>query len=178
MTFRGLVPTPNLETVKKNLQYIAQIVGQEEKAKEVLVQYQKRIKELQEHLGDQLQQTEVSVIIYGDSFIGGLLDKRGIGVATQVLTDIGLRQNLTMHDSFNLSIETIDEFDADVLFIADAHVDKKTPDFYFQNSLINSLEAVKNGRVYIVDQEAWRVQGMSGANKILDDLEKYLVNTP
>jgi iron complex transport system substrate-binding protein len=75
-----------------------------------------------------------------------------------------------------LSIEAIGEFDAGILFIADAS--GKAPSFYFQNPLIKNLEAVKKGRAYIVNQEAWDTQGISGANQVLDDLFEYLVDQP
>ncbi|BAY67802.1 ABC transporter, iron(III) dicitrate-binding protein [Trichormus variabilis NIES-23] len=40
--------------------------------------------------------------------------------------------------------------------------------------MFSSLKVVKNNRAYVVSQENWRGFGMSGVNKILDDLFKYL----
>jgi iron complex transport system substrate-binding protein len=159
---------------KQNLRYIAQIVNRESKAEDVLIQYQKRVRELQKLLGKRLQQIEASVIFYGEGYIWTL----GKHFATsQVFDDVGLNHKKRPHGhNWFLSIETIAEYDADVLFIVD--IDKKSSSFYFQNPMFSSLEAVKKKRTYIVDQESWRGQGISGANKILDDLFKYLVNTP
>ncbi|MBW4619422.1 MAG: hypothetical protein KME17_08695 [Cyanosarcina radialis HA8281-LM2] len=36
---------------------------------------------------------------------------------------------------------------------------------------------MKTNRAYVVSQENWRGFGISGANKILDDLYKYLSDT-
>ncbi len=41
-----------------------------------------------------------------------------------------------------------------------------------------SFKAVKNKQVYEVDQNIWFAGGPLGANKILDDLFKYLVKNP
>jgi len=56
--------------VKENFRYIAQLVGQEEKAEEVLNQYEKRVEDFQEQLGDRLINSEISVIShYGGLFL-------------------------------------------------------------------------------------------------------------
>ncbi|MFQ4145909.1 iron-siderophore ABC transporter substrate-binding protein [Chlorogloeopsis sp. ULAP02] len=154
---------------KENLRYIAKLIGQEIKAEEVLNKYQKRTEELKKRLGNQLQQIEVSVIFYGEGYIWTIAKSDTI---SHVLTDIGLRHKFVPRGEWNLSIETINKYDADVLFIVD--VDKRSPSFYFQNPMFSSLKVVKNNRAYVVSQENWRGFGISGANKILDDLFKYL----
>ncbi|MGG6270024.1 iron-siderophore ABC transporter substrate-binding protein [Leptolyngbya sp. AN10] len=159
---------------KENLRFVAKSLGQETKAEEVLNQYQKRVEELKKRLGNQIQQIEISVLFYGEGYIWTI--SKGSYPISHVFDDVGLRYKFVPHGEWNLSIETIDKYDSDILFIVD--VDERSPSFYFQNPIFNSLEVVKNKRTYVVDQEAWRVQGISGANKILDDLYKYLVNTP
>ncbi|NJK48398.1 iron-siderophore ABC transporter substrate-binding protein [Candidatus Gracilibacteria bacterium] len=154
---------------KENLRFIAKLLGQETKAEEVLDRYQKRIEELKKRLGNQLQQIEISVIFYGEGYIWTIAKNDTI---SHILTDIGLRHKFVPYGEWNLSIETIDEYDTDVLFIID--VDERSPSFYFQNPMFSSLKAVKNNRAYVVSQENWRGFGISGANKILDDLFKYL----
>lgn len=171
-----LVPPSDTESTdhfKKNLRYIAQIVNRESKAEEVLIQYQKRVRELQKRLGKQLQHLEISVLYFlGEGYIMTAGKDRESTVSS-VLEDIGLNYKTNSgKDNWLLNIETINEYDADVLFIVDSA--KKSSSFYFQNPMFSSLEAVKNKRTYIVDQVSWRVQGISGANKILDDLFKYL----
>lgn len=155
---------------KHNLRYIAKVVGQEAKAEEVLSQYQKRIEELKKRLGDQLQQIEISVLFYGEGYIWPIME--GDTIST-ICSDIGLRHKfLPDGEDWMLSIETIAQYDADALFIVD--IDKRSPSFFFQNPMFGNLAAVKNNRAYVVSQESWRGLGISGANKILDDLFKYL----
>jgi iron complex transport system substrate-binding protein len=154
---------------EENIRYVAQVLGQEAKAEEVLSKYQKRTEELNKILGKQLQQIEISVLFYGEGYIWTIAKGDTI---SSILADIGLRHKFASYGEWNLSIETIGEYDADVLFIVD--IDGRTPSFYFQNPIFNSLNVVKNNRAYVVSQENWRSFGMSGANKILDDLFKYL----
>jgi len=40
--------------------------------------------------------------------------------------------------------------------------------------MFKNLKAVKNNRAYVVSQENWNTHGISGANRVLDDLFKYL----
>lgn len=155
---------------KKNLRFVAKSLGQETKAEEVLSQYQKRVEDLKKRLGNQIQQIEISVIFYGEGYIWTI--SKGSYSISHVFDDIGLRYKFVPHGEWNLSIETIDKYDTDVLFIID--VDRRSPSLYFQHPIFRSLEVFKNNRAYVVSQEKWRTQGISGANKILDDLFKYL----
>lgn len=162
----------NTPFFKENLRYVAKIIGQETKAETVLSQYQKRVEELRHQLGSQVQSTKLSVIFYGEGYIWTI--SKGIYPISHVLDDIGISYKFVPHDKWNLSIETIDEYNTDIVFIVD--VDGITSNFYFRHPIFSSLKAVKSNRAYIVSQENWRSGGISGANKILDDLEKYLVN--
>jgi len=164
----------NTPYFKENLRYVAKIIGQETKAEEVLNQYQKRVEELRNRLENQAMAMEVSIIFYGEGYIWTIT--KGIYPISYILDDIGISYKSVPHGEWNFSIETIDKYNTDIMFIID--VDGITSDFYFCHPIFSSLKAVKNNRAYVVSQENWRSVGISGANKILDDLEKYLVNTP
>ncbi|MDM9384971.1 ABC transporter substrate-binding protein [Chlorogloeopsis sp. ULAP01] len=126
------------------------MLDRETKAEEVLSQYQKRIEELKKRLGNKLQQIEISVIFCDDNFIWTISNKEN-SLIPSILNDIGLRYKfLSRGRDAKLSIETISEYDADILFIVD--VGEKTSSFYFQNSMFSSLKAVKNNRAYVVSQ--------------------------
>ncbi|MFB2772367.1 iron-siderophore ABC transporter substrate-binding protein [Pelatocladus sp. BLCC-F211] len=165
---------------KDNLQFIAQVLGEEEKAKQVLDQYQKRIIELQKQIEQQLKKIKVSVIGYNysgkDLFFVSNLNV----VYNQVLTDIGIRRLPIIENQKNysvtLSIEALKKYDTDIIFVINY---AKTPlSHYLQHPLWSSLKAVKNKRVYEVKPDVWASFGPLGVNKILDDLFKYLINTP
>ncbi|MFQ4141103.1 iron-siderophore ABC transporter substrate-binding protein [Chlorogloeopsis sp. ULAP02] len=154
---------------KETLRYVAKIVGEETKAEEVLNQYNQRIEELKKRLGNQLEQIEISVIFYSDGWIGEPM--KNVDSISTILTDMGVHQKFLSPGKY-LNIETINEFDTDILFIID--VERKTSSFYFQHPIFSSLKVFKNNRVYFVTPEKWYTLGISGANKVLDDLFKYL----
>lgn len=160
----------SLPFFKQNLQYVAELLGQESRADKVLRQYQKRIEELKKRLGNQLEEKEISVIFYGEGYIWTI--SKSFYPISHVLDDVGLHHKFVPYGEWNLSIETISEYDSDILFIVD--VDRKGSSFYFENSIFSNLEVVKSNQAYVVDQESWRSTGISGANRILDDLFKYL----
>ena len=161
---------------KENLRYHARLLNQEAKAEKLLNQYYQRVNKLKEHLGNQLQQLEISVIFYVEGDIYTITDKiRTLPPA--IFNDIGLRYKfLSQGRSLkpSVSLEMIDEFDTDILFIV--NVARRSFSFYFQHPILSNLRAMKNKRAYVVDDETWSAQGILGANRILDDLFKYLPN--
>ncbi|MBW4642740.1 MAG: ABC transporter substrate-binding protein [Goleter apudmare HA4340-LM2] len=162
---------------KENLRYHARLLNQETKAEDILNQYYQRVNELKKHLGNQLQQLEISVIFYREGGFYTITDQIRM-LPPSVFNDVGLRYKFLPRRSFmpSVSLEMIDEFDTDILFIVNNA--ERPSSFYFQHPILSSLRVVKNKRAYVVDQETWSAQGMLGANKILDDLEKYIVNSP
>ncbi len=159
--------------IKETFRYIAQLVGQEEKAEKVINQYQKRIKEFQKFLGNQLEGLEVSVISH---YNGSFVFAPSYASYFQVIKDIGLSIKpvfLEKNEWFTFSIEVINQYDADILFIVDNP--NTSVSYLSQEPLILSLKAVKNGRAYIVDPNIWSFYGPIGMNLLLDDLSKYLL---
>ncbi|MBW4622893.1 MAG: iron-siderophore ABC transporter substrate-binding protein [Cyanosarcina radialis HA8281-LM2] len=172
------VPSPNLDApgneafFKENLRYVAKVLGKDTKAKEVLSQYQKRIADLRKRLGNQLEKLEVSVIYY----IHGLVytPAKNYDATADVLIDLGVRYKLPPSGAI-VSIETIEEYNTDALFII--NLERKSLSFFLQHPLFSRLKAAKNHRVYLVTPERWDNRGFLGANQVLDDLEKYLVDS-
>ena len=156
---------------KENLRYIARLTNQETKAEEILKQYDQRIEELKRRLGSQLKQIKISVIFYDEGYIWTISRRDTI---SHIFNDIGLEHRFVPHGEWNLSIETVSEYDSDILFIVD--VDRQGSSFYFQHPIFGNLMAIKNNRAYVVSQEDWRGFGILGVNKILDDLFKHLPN--
>ncbi|WP_289501581.1 ABC transporter substrate-binding protein [Gloeocapsopsis sp. IPPAS B-1203] len=172
-----LVPLPNLEKpkdeafFKENLRYVAKIFGEEAKAEEIINQYQQRIDELQQRLGNQLEQIEVSIIFHDGQ---GLVytPARNYDATADVLVDLGIRYKLPPLGA-PISIESFDEYNTDILFIMNA--ERRSLSYYTQHPLFSHLKAVKNNRLYLVPPERWDSRGILGANQILDDLFKYLL---
>ncbi|NJM87279.1 MAG: iron-siderophore ABC transporter substrate-binding protein [Hydrococcus sp. RU_2_2] len=114
---------------KKHLRAIAQIVGREANAEEVLARYQQRIETLKAQIGNRLEGKEISVIYYSN---GTFWTPGHQAVFFQILNDIGIRlKPILAKDNLNtlptFSIETIEQYDADILFICDD--DRKSESF-------------------------------------------------
>ncbi|NCJ08278.1 ABC transporter substrate-binding protein [Synechococcales cyanobacterium C] len=158
---------------RENFRYIAQLVGQEERAEDVLDQYEKRIEDFRKQLGDRLINSEISVI----SHYGGLfLLSPFYATYFEVFQDIGLLIKplfLTQENWSPISVEVMERYDADILFIIEDA--DRSANFISQNPLILSLESVKNGRAYIVNRKIWDFHGPIGMNLFLDELSKYLL---
>jgi iron complex transport system substrate-binding protein len=158
---------------KENFRFIAQLLAQEEKAEEVLNQYQVRINEIRDQLGSRLREIEISVILQHHGGFWMISKESGI---SQVLTDIGLHHKTALSSGSQLSIEVIGNYDADILFIMNG--DSRSTSYFLENPLISSLKAVKNKRAYVVDPNIWWAYGPIGINRLLDDLSKYLFKIP
>lgn len=175
---------------KEDLKLYAQALGKTEKAEQLLQDYHERIQDFQQRMGNRLQQTEVSIVttiaygsnlparIYlGDSFMGSVVQEAGLQrPAAQNTLPFALTQNWAI----DVSIERLDLIDGDVIFAANTGPQnselKSTLSALQQNPLWSKLNAVKQGRVYTVNYNVWVAQrNIGGANRILDDLFKYLV---
>lgn len=158
--------------IKENFRQIAKTIGKEKEGEKVLAQYQERVSKFKNQLGDRLRGLEISVIGYYENQFD---ISRNSSHYHQVFQDIDLPIKpilLKQENHTQISIEKISDFDADILFFTDYN--NPSPHLY-QNPLILSLKAVKNGRAYIVDGRVWDFYGPIGMNLFLDDLSKYLL---
>lgn len=160
-----LVEEHRYDFVKKNLRDLAQVLNKEVEAERVLSHYQERIAKLREKLNRQPQEIEVTVLEHhsGSFSLPGSED-----APHEIFSDIGLIYNIIHTDKRQISIEVLDKYDADILFIAD--YDRKPKSFLLKNPLIASLNAVKNNRVYFVEPSKWHTGGILGLNRMLDDI--------
>lgn len=173
-----VVDLPGLNySFKENLRFIAQVLGESEKAEQVIAQYYERVKKLQNLMGERLKEIEVSVInLFGESLISTYSDNE---TYNQVFQDIGIRLIPTLvnqkEDTLVSSIEVLKKYDADILFIMNDT--QELTQAFFQNPLLTTLKAAQNNQVYEVQVNRWWTFGFFGVNKLLDDLFKYLVQS-
>ncbi|MCG6136167.1 MAG: iron-siderophore ABC transporter substrate-binding protein [Nostoc sp. LLA-1] len=171
-----MVDLPGLNySFKENLRFIAQVLGESEKAEQVISQYYERVEKLQNLMGERLKEIEVSVIyVFGEGLISTYSDNE---TYNQIFQDIGIRLIPPLanqqQETVISSIEVLNRYDADVLFVMN-DTNQLTQTF-FQNPLLNTLKAAKNNQVYEVQVNRWWTYGFFGINKLLDDLFKYLV---
>ncbi|MBH8553054.1 iron-siderophore ABC transporter substrate-binding protein [Nostocaceae cyanobacterium CENA357] len=170
-----VVDLPGLNySFKENLRFIAQVLGESEKAEQVIAQYYERVKKLQNLMGERLKEIEVSVInLFGESLIATYSDNE---TYNQVFQDIGIRLIPTLvnqkEDTLVSSIEVLKKYDADILFVMNDT--QELAQTFFKNPLLTTLKAAQNNQVYEVQVNRWWTFGFFGVNKLLDDLFKYL----
>ncbi|MBB5827554.1 ABC transporter substrate-binding protein [Micromonospora carbonacea] len=179
----AIAPTVFTEKVgitwKENFLLDGQALGKEQQAKDLLAAYEKRAKDFGAKLGDAADRT-VSIVrfipgairVYGpDSFSGIVVGDTGLGRPE--------RQQLAGKEDkrFDLvSAERVNEVDADVVFVT-AYGEKAAAEqaTVTGGTLWKGLSAVKAGRAHVVSDETWMTGiGVGAANKIIDDLEKYV----
>lgn len=178
----GIAPTVFLEQHRTGWRdgfvLIADALNRNDQVADVVTGFDTRCADVAAGMGDALATTSVSVlrvytdILYayqGGSFIGSVLENVGILRPENQVDPESL--------AVELSPEQVIEADGDVIFLAiwgdEASTDVNT---VVGNPLWASLNAVRNNRVYLVDDEYWMVaQGYIAANLILDDLTAYLV---
>ena len=151
--------------IKKNLRYIARILNKEVEAEKVISLYQARIAKLREKLNRQPQEIEVTVLQH---YIGGFSLPAPDDAPREIFADIGLIHNIPDSIHHQISIEVLEKYDADILFIM--NYTGKPESFLLQNPLIASLNAVKNNRMYFVEVSKWHTGGILGLNRMLDDI--------
>ncbi|CAH0344697.1 iron-siderophore ABC transporter substrate-binding protein [Bacillus sp. CECT 9360] len=187
-----IAPTVFSETLrgdwKENFSLYAKALNREDKAKEVLSQYDQKVNDLKEKLGDKTNQ-EVSIvrfmagvtrIYYTDSFSGVIFDELGFKRAKHqatLFTDENKLGNLAVE----VGKEAIPEMDADALFYFTyaPKGDNKalsTEKEWTGDPLWKNLNAVKEGNAHQVDDATWNTAGgVIAANIMLDDIEKIFL---
>jgi iron complex transport system substrate-binding protein len=166
---------------KDELVRIAEILDREKESQELLNKYNQRVFNLRNRLGTRLDSMQVSISntsseygiwAYGESHYSG-----------QILNDIGIKRPEAQRGKIfyleSISKEKIEDIDGDVLFFAswERTDDEKTLAKLKQDKLWQYLKAVQKNRVYSVGGH-WHNSDIYAVNAMLDDLEKYLVNTP
>lgn len=166
---------------KKTLRYIAQLLGKSDRVEEVLASYEDRIQQLRHHLQTKLGTKKVSIVhLYGSQIF---VWKPDLNTYNQIMSDAGLQfiqaQKDQQEDWLNISIEFLPKYDADFLFVVIVY-EKDSENLnslsFLKQPLWSTLKAVQNKQIYAVQWAG--VGGSIGANRVIDDIYKYLVNTP
>ena len=179
-----IAPTVYSETLgedwKENFALYSQALNREEEAQEIMDNWEQRVAEFKEKMGDKPNQKVSLVrflpgkvrIYYEDNFAGRILEEVGLQ-----------RPEFQQKDKFadEVTFESIPEMDGDVIFYMAFNPEdgesKEIAKQWTNHPLWNSLDAVKNNRVYQVNDVYWNTgAGVQAANRMLDDLYKYLLN--
>lgn len=166
---------------KENFQVHADALGKKAEAKMVTDDYASHVADVTQALGgkEKAAATEVGVVRFVEGADIRIYGKQNY-IAT-ILADVGLgRPAITDKAkdgfSYDISPEKIDLADADVLFHSTYGDPKKSKETQTTGSgLWTNMSAVKNGRVFAVDDQLW-IQGIgyTAADKVLGELLRDL----
>jgi len=170
------------ENWKQYFNFVAKTLDREQEAEQVWKHYDQRVAELKAKLEDTYKDKTISFIFF---CCGGILSERSF--SGSVLNDVGLKRPASQSDpsgsmrGFTFSEERLDLVEGDVMFVA-VYGGKETGERDLKrlqkSSLWSKLSVVQRNRVYYIDPDIWRARTPIAAELILDDLEKYLLNSP
>ncbi|MDX3594420.1 iron-siderophore ABC transporter substrate-binding protein [Streptomyces sp. ID03-2B] len=166
---------------KENFQLHAEALGKQTEAKMVTDDYANHVADVTKALGgkDKAAATEVNMVRFVEGADIRIYGRKNY-IAT-ILADVGLgRPAITDQAkdgfSYDVSPEKIDLADADVVFHSTYGDPKKSKETETTGSgLWKNMDAVKNGKVFAVDDQLW-IQGIgyTAADKILGELHQNL----
>ncbi|WP_375477319.1 ABC transporter substrate-binding protein [uncultured Nostoc sp.] len=164
---------------------VAEVLGKTKEAQKVITDYNSRLQNFRDAIGDRLPKIRLSVIGF-EKEICWLFNQQKNSFSYRILSEAGLihttslNQNIPMLDNYLISWERVDEIDGDVIFVTNFAFRKEEETQKNLQSLQSvplwfKLKAVQNNKVYRVGVY-WIGNGPLAANRVLNDLFKYLVN--
>ncbi|MDZ8105284.1 MAG: iron-siderophore ABC transporter substrate-binding protein [Nostoc sp. DedQUE12a] len=168
-----MLPNSSKADFKRDLQYIAKVVGKSDRVEAILANYEKRIQLFRQKVGTKLKAKTVSVVVVAGSAIG--VYRPDSIYLSQILSDIGLQfvppYKKLKNDWLSLSIESLSEYDADFLFVMivlERGSENLKSLSFLKQPIWQTLKAVQNKQVYAGQ---WlSVAGPITTNRFIDDL--------
>lgn len=164
---------------RDHFNFVAEVLGKTEEAKQAWANYYQRIESLKVALGSRVQDLEISFVHICCGTIDIDLKNSFNG---SILADLGVRRPATQAIPIaggitSLSEERLMDIDGDILFVAtNGEESTQKLESLKQNPLWKNLRAVQQNRVYPVNYPTWRGGNPLAADAVIDDLFKYLVN--
>lgn len=184
-----IAPTLVLRSTEKdqwqrNLRTIAQSVGREPQAEQVITHYQQRLTTLRQEMAE-LAKTRSLLVISS----GGL--SQGISIVDEdiqggrILTELGFRlvtadasSGLSLGNDATYSIEVLSQLKADIIIVL-ASNGKSVASLrqeWQQTPLLKTLPAYQRGSIHFVDTQLWaRIRGPIAAELILQQIRQILL---
>jgi hypothetical protein len=179
---QAITKSPNANW-KQYTQFLATALGKKDKVQQLLAKYDRRIEELKIALGDRYSNQTISVAQVNDEY--GTEAYTVNSFPGSILSDLGLQRPQSQAISKPggtieaISEERLELIDGDLLFMLTfSDRDRQTLENLLQKPLWKKLKAVQNGQVYSVDGWTWVVANPLAADAVINDIYKYLVNTP
>jgi iron complex transport system substrate-binding protein len=156
----------------------AEALGKTTEAEKIINDYDRRIAQFKQQMGDRLKRTLVSVIQFEPGQVRLYMHDSYNG---RILQDAGVTRPPSQDKekwTELISIERIPDADGDVIFVAQAGQKEALYQQFSNNPMWQQLRAVKSGRVYEADFDYWMGGGGPiSINLVLDDLFRYLVGS-
>lgn len=163
------------------LEDFAEVVGREERAAELRAEYEARIEELRDALGDDLERTSVSLLSTGDPGTFYQSDSGGQAQHT-VMRDLGLVRPLLQRESeaedfAEYSLERLPEHDADAVILTDFGGEEADPGVtaLLESPLHANLAATQAGQSYVIDGTRTVGSAWARMDDFIDELERILL---
>lgn len=166
----------------------ANALNKTESAQMVLAKYNTRLAQFKAKMGNRLQKTvvsflsprpEIMVVFTKKSFSGLILKEADVARPTSQMLHKEATPGKGGNIAYNLSRELLEDVDGDVLFVSPTSTANTTSQKVLQKlrsePLWSKLKVVQQGKVYLV-RDYWICCGSIAANRVLDDLFKYLLN--
>ena len=168
---------------REHFAFVAKVLDKQEIAQRAWNQYYQRIESLKEALGEQYKNKKISIMTVAHDFENHASSRNSF--VGSIFSDVGL----TLSDSQNIEggggwiqyspEEFASFFNGDILFVTvTGDTDRVRFEELKSNPFWTRLKAVEGGNVYVVDSLTWQGANLLAANAVIDDLEKYLTNTP
>lgn len=167
---------------KQTLIQVAKILDKNQEAENLLQEYKARVQKLRLTFTQKIRNPEISVMrfyttIQFTQFLNQL--SFPVSILEELKLSIPLAQRQVSRGANvsynNISLERVDLLESDAIFIALDPGAEENFQKYQNSPLWQTLNVVKNNRVYTVDSGYWIFGNILSANAILDDLDKYLL---
>lgn len=174
----AIAPTVFVETTgpiwKDNIRLMAEATGTEDKAEEVLGEYEDRAAALGDAINESAEDPTVSMVRFLDGPTRLYANASFSGIVFQ---DMGLARPADQDvDEFAVEIgeEEIRKADADHIFVTVYSGGEEAADRYRSNPLWQQLEGVKAGNVHEVEDAIWMTSvSLQGAHLMMDDMAEF-----
>lgn len=164
---------------------LANITGADDKTEGRFAEYDKRLAAIRERAPKDVR---ISVVRITPWEFQVYLDEPDAWAPFEILRAAGVKQtdfetSQIKIGTKRLDLEGLSGLDGDILlYIVGGSNDSATSgrhEAVLTNPLWKMLPSVKAGRVYRVDAATWmEFSGLASANKVLDDIETYIIPTP
>lgn len=158
----------------------AAVVGAEQRAEELRADYDRRIEEFRAALGDDLDDTTVSLLAAGDPGTFYQADAGGQALFT-VMNDLELPRPAAQGDNSDVtrppfSLEQLSEHDADAVIVVSFGDGGADTEELMSSKLWDNLAATRAGQSFVIDGTTTVGSAWGKMDVFLDELERVLLD--